>query len=142
MNSRLDEIQAAMLSERLKWLPEFTERRRQIAERYQNGINNRWVRQLARPEEQSAHVYHLFVVGSERRNELQAHLQRQQIQTLIHYPVPVHEQEPCLTIARDSRGLKNSERHAATCLSLPCHPQMTNSEVTTVISAMNSFQGT
>jgi dTDP-4-amino-4,6-dideoxygalactose transaminase len=141
MNSRLDEIQAAMLSERLKWLFEFTKRRRQIADAYHAGIKNPLVRPLASPEEPSAHVYHLFVVTCERREQLQAHLQQHQVQSLIHYPVSVHKQQPCLDIAHDPQGLAHSERHAAICLSLPCHPQMTDNDIELVISAVNSFQG-
>lgn len=141
MNSRLDEIQAAMLSERLKWLSEFTKRRRQIAGAYHAGIKNPFVRLLAFPEESSAHVYHLFVVTCERRDELQAYLQQHQVQSFIHYPVPIHKQQPCSDIARDPHGLGNSERHAAMCLSLPCHPQMTDNDIETVISVVNSFQG-
>lgn len=141
MNSRLDEIQAAMLSERLKWLPEFTKRRREIADAYHAGITSPLVRQLAPPEQPSAHVYHLFVIACERRDRLQAHLQQHQVQSLIHYPVPVHKQQPCLDIARDPQGLIHSERHAAMCLSLPCHPQMTDNDIAMVISAVNSFQG-
>ena len=140
MNSRLDEIHAAMLAERLKWLPEFTERRRKIADEYRAGIRNPLIQQLAEPEEPLAHVYHLFVVACVEREALQSHLLRHQVQALIHYPVPIHEQEPCQKIARDPQGLVNSERHAAICLSLPCHPQMTDSDVATVISAVNSFK--
>ena len=140
MNSRLDEIHAAMLSERMKWLPESTQRRREIVEAYRAGIRNPEVRLLAAPQEPSAHVYHLFVVISEQRDALQAHLQQHQIQALIHYPIPVHAQEPCKNIARDPQGLGNSERHAATCLSLPCHPHMTDKEVDAVISAVNTFR--
>lgn len=140
MNSRLDEIHAAMLAERMKWLPEFTERRRQIADAYRAGINNPLVRLLAAPEEQIAHAYHLFVISSEQRDALQAHLQANQVQALIHYPVVIHKQEPCLNIARDPQGLANSEQHAAVCLSLPCHPQMSDDDVTTVIAAVNSFR--
>ena len=140
MNSRLDEIQAAMLSERMQWLPEFTLRRRQIADAYLTGIDNPHVRLLALPEEPLAHVYHLFVVTCDQRDALQAHLQQHQVQSLIHYPIPVHQQEPCQNMARDPRGLSNSERHAASCLSLPCHPQMTDNNIATVIAAMNSFQ--
>lgn len=140
MNSRLDEIHAAMLTERLKWLPEFTERRRQISDAYRKGINNPLVRQLASPEEPLAHVYHLFVVACEQRDALHAHLQQHQVQSHIHYPITIHHQEPCLDIARDPQGLQNSERHAAICLSLPCHPQMTDSDIATVIAAINSFR--
>ncbi|HAR43980.1 MAG TPA: DegT/DnrJ/EryC1/StrS family aminotransferase [Bdellovibrionales bacterium] len=139
MNSRLDEIQAAILGERLKWLPEFSERRRQIVESYKKGILNPMVRLPAPPEEPSAHAYHLFVLTCEHRPELEAHLQKNGVQSLIHYPIPIHKQTCCGYLARDRRGLTNSEKHAATCLSLPCHPQMTSSDIATVISAVNSF---
>lgn len=141
MNSRLDEIHAAMLAERMKWLSEFTQRRRQIAESYQAGIKNPLVRLFASPEEPSAHVYHLFVVACEQRDALQMHLHQHQVQSLIHYPIPVHLQEPCKHIARDPQGLRNSELHALTCLSLPCHPQMTENDMEIVISAVNAFHG-
>jgi len=141
MNSRLDEMHAAMLSERLKWLPEFTARRRQIAMAYMDGIDTPLVRKPALPEQPSAHVYHLFVVTSDRRDALQAHLQEQGVQSLIHYPVPMHKQEPCRSLACDPQGVSNSERHAATCLSLPCHPQMSDDNINVVIAAVNSFRG-
>lgn len=140
MNSRMDEIQAAMLAVRLKWLPQFTERRRQIAGEYRSGIRNVNVQLLFPPEEPLAHVYHLFVVNCRQRDALSAHLQKQQVQSLIHYPIPVHQQKPCQDIARDPEGLSNCERHAATCLSLPCHPQMTDADIAKVISAVNIFQ--
>ena len=140
MNSRLDEIHAAILAERMKWLMEFTERRRQIAEAYRSGIINPLVRQLASPEALLAHVYHLFVVTCGQRDSLQEHLQQNHVQSHIHYPIPIHEQEPCKEMTRDPQGLKNSEQHAATCLSLPCHPQMTDNDVAEVISVVNSFR--
>lgn len=139
LNSRLDEIQAAILLARLQWLSDFTNRRRQIASAYQSGIKSAHVSLLSLPEEALAHAYHLFVIKCEKRDALQAHLQTQQVQALIHYPVPVHRQEPCLAIARDPKGLENCDRHASTCLSLPCHPQMTDQDIATVISAVNSF---
>jgi dTDP-4-amino-4,6-dideoxygalactose transaminase len=142
MNSRLDEIHAAMLAERLKWLPEFTQRRREIAQLYRSSINNNFVKFLAEPEEPDAHVYHLFVITSEYREVLQRHLTDSGVQALIHYPICIHKQQPCLDIARDPHGLKSSENHAATCLSLPCHPQMSDQDVATVIAAVNSFKCT
>lgn len=141
MNSRLDEIHAAMLAERMRWLGSFTSRRRAIANAYFDGIRNPLVRLLAKPEEESAHVYHLFVVACPERDALQVYLREQGIQTLVHYPVPVHEQAPCRDIARDPQGLACCEQHAATCLSLPCHPQMSDTEVGQVIAAVNAFGG-
>lgn len=141
MNSRLDEIQAAMLAERLKWLSEFTERRRQIAAAYRSGIQNSRISQLKPPEEIAAHVFHLYVITCEQRDALQAHLLEQQVQSLIHYPIPVHHQEPCQEIKRDPAGLARSEQHAASCLSLPCHPQMSDDDIQRVIVAVNSYKG-
>ena len=141
LNSRLDEIHAAILSERIKWLPKFTERRCKIADAYHSKIENPLVKHLARPEEKSAHVYHLFVVNCLQRAALQAHLLKNNIQSLIHYPVPIHKQRPCLEVTRDPQGLPNSEKHTSTCLSLPCHPQMTDADIENVIKSINSFKG-
>lgn len=139
MNSRLDEIQAAILTERLKWLPEFTQRRQAIARAYHKGITHPQVGLLDLPEEESAHVYHLYVVTCHNREALQLHLKAKQIQSLIHYPIPVHHQIPCRNMLRDPNGLSYSEQHANNCLSLPCHPRMDDWQVEAVISAVNSF---
>jgi dTDP-4-amino-4,6-dideoxygalactose transaminase len=141
MNSRLDEIQAAILSRRLKWLTAFTRRRREIAESYRAQLNNPAVELLGAAQEFDAHVYHLFVVTCEERDQLQAHLQSCSVQTSIHYPVAIHCEKPCAGLARDRKGLANSERHARTCLSLPCHPQMTEGQVDAVVAAVNCFAG-
>ena len=141
MNSRLDEVQAAMLSERMNWFTEFTKRRRQIAGSYHSKLDNPLVKHLIKPEQPSAHVYHLFVITCLQRDALQAHLLKKGVQALIHYPVPVHQQKPCSEIVRDPNGLNNSEKHASMCLSLPCHPQMSNTDIECVIESVNSFQG-
>lgn len=140
MNSRLDEIQAAILSVRFRWLPDFTKRRQEIASSYRAGINNPLIKLPIVPQELSSHVYHLFVIRCEMREKLQAHLQLNGIQALIHYPIPIHYQEPCINIQRDPHGLSNSEHHANTCLSLPCHPQITDDDLAKVIDAVNSFK--
>lgn len=140
MNSRLDEIQAAMLCERIKWLESFTERRREIADHYRAGINNPKIALLKAPQERSAHGYHLFVIKTDKRDILQKHLQENEVQSLIHYPVPVHYQGSCNGIKSDPKGLSVSELYASQCLSIPCHPQMTNSDVNQVIDAVNNFE--
>lgn len=140
LNSRLDEIHAAMLAVRLEWLPDFTARRRQVATLYRQGIVNPAVRLLSEPEEASAHVHHLYVLCCDDRDALQAHLHEHRVQTLIHYPIPVHHQEPMLNVRRDPNALLASETHAKTCLTLPCHPQMTDADVEHIISAVNAFQ--
>lgn len=139
MNSRLDELQAAILNARLAWLEDNTLRRQHIAQLYRQGLNNESVRLLAEPQFKTAHVFHLFVVLCDKRDELQAYLLKNGIQALIHYPIPIHDQAPCKKLARDPQGLSYSERHAKTCLSLPCHPQMSDRDVQEVINAVNNF---
>jgi dTDP-4-amino-4,6-dideoxygalactose transaminase len=139
LNSRLDEIQAAVLSERLKWLEAFTERRQEIASLYFENFSNSQVRCLAQPEEKGSHVYHLFVVLSDRREELQAYLAERNIQTLIHYPIPAHKQPPCNEIRYGVDGLSRAEYFSSCCLSLPCHPQMSDDDIEQVIQAINRF---
>ena len=140
LNSRLDELQAALLLVRMEWLEDFTKRRRQIAAAYHAGIANSAVQLLAVPAQAQSHVYHLFVVLCEERDRLSQHLKAQGIETLVHYPVPVHFQDPCKDVRGDSHGLGIAERHAAQCLSIPCHPQMNDSNVTQVIDAINAFK--
>jgi dTDP-4-amino-4,6-dideoxygalactose transaminase len=138
-NSRLDELQAALLSERLAWLDEFTERRQRIARAFDEGIRHRAIRILSAPEEPAAHVHHLYVVCTDRRAALQEHLKQTGVQTLIHYPVPVHQQASSQGFGRDPAGLAHAEAHGKQCLSLPCHPQMSDADVEHVIDSVNSF---
>jgi dTDP-4-amino-4,6-dideoxygalactose transaminase len=139
MNSRLDELQAALLTERLKWLPEFTRRRQAIAATYFKRLHHPQVAPMAAAAQAEAHVYHLFVVHCEVREALQNHLKLCGVQSLIHYPIPVHHQQPCLDVRRDPQGLPHAEAHARRCLSIPCHPQMTDADVAHVADSINSF---
>lgn len=139
MNSRLDELQAAILSVRLKWLEQFTQRRRVIAQRYQAEIHNLQIRLLASPLEQQSHAYHLFVIKCAERERLMQHLKSKGIESLIHYPIPVHLQPPSQELSRDPNGLINAESFSKECLSIPCHPNMTDEEVTAVVLALNAF---
>ncbi|UAJ71501.1 DegT/DnrJ/EryC1/StrS family aminotransferase [Synechocystis sp. PCC 7339] len=139
LNSRLDELQAVLLSVRLKWLDDFTHRRREIAKRYFQEISNPKITLLTRPKSEENHVYHLFVITTQDRNFLSSYLEKNQINTLIHYPIPIHYQKPCLQIKTDSQGLKKVESHADTCLSISCHPQMSDQQVSQVIEAINGY---
>ncbi len=139
MNSRLDEIQAAILLEKLKYLGSCTKKRRLIAQRYINKIENLKIRLLKQPTDQEQHVYHLFVVLSEKREELAKHLTELGIQSIIHYPVPAHLQKAKFEFKKDSDGLKNTEMHASNCLSIPIHPYLNDDEVNQIIAALNSF---
>jgi dTDP-4-amino-4,6-dideoxygalactose transaminase len=140
MNSRLDELQAAILRERLRFLAQWTTRRRQVARAYAAAIDNPAVRVMPLPGEPGRHVHHLFVVTCAQRDALQRHLKENEIESLIHYPLPVHLQDPCVGVRRDPAGLPQTERHAQTCLSLPCHPGLTDEMVRRVIDAVNRFR--
>ena len=140
MNSRLDELHAAILTERLSWLDRFTATRKGVAEAYYRGISNPRIGLLARPQESGSHVFHLFVVLCAERDRLGRHLAEAGIGNHSHYPVPVHRQPPCAATRTDPLGLSNAERHAEQCLSIPCHPQMTGAQVEKVIEAVNGFR--
>jgi dTDP-4-amino-4,6-dideoxygalactose transaminase len=139
LNSRLDELHAAILTERLAWLDEFIARRRAIARRYWQEIANPVIGLLASPEHPASHVHHLFVVRCVERDRLGKVLAEAGIVTVSHYPVPVHLQPPCRSVRTDPSGLPVTERHARECLSIPCHPQMSDSQVGEVVRALNEF---
>ncbi|MFA6970100.1 MAG: DegT/DnrJ/EryC1/StrS family aminotransferase [Gallionella sp.] len=140
LNSRLDELQAALLRVRLERLDGFTVRRREIARAYREGIANSQCKLLAKPIQAESHVYHLFVVSCEEREKLAQHLKSCGVETYVHYPVPVHMQAPCKELRCDPNGLSVAESHARVCLSIPCHPQMSDADVSTVIDAINAFK--
>ena len=139
LNSRLDELQAALLLARLDWLEAFTLRRQQIAQQYFVGIEHPKIQLLAPPISPENHVYHLFVVRCAERDRLSAYLKERGIASLCHYPLPIHYQKPCRDLNRDPNGLCYSEQHADQCLSIPCHPQMNEISINTVLEVINSF---
>lgn len=139
LNSRLDELQAALLSARLPWLGSQTARRREIAAAYRAGIDHPMVTLPPEPAEAASHVHHLFVVTSPAREALKLHLEAEGVQTHAHYPVPVHHQPPIFGIRHDPLGLSKAEAHSERCLSLPCHPGLSHGQVTSVIEAVNRF---
>ena len=139
LNSRLDELHAAILRVRLSWLSQCTQKRQQIAQRYFKEISNSKIELLSPPLSQENHVYHLFVVLSEERENLMLHLKENNIASLIHYPIPVHQQKPCIDMIRDPQGLTKTEEHARKCVSSPCHPYMSANDISTVIETINVF---
>ncbi len=140
LNSRLDEIHAAILTARLGWFDSFTARRKEIAKAYFDGIKNPLIRLMAEPIDSESHVYHLFVILCNERDRLSNYLREHGVDNLVHYPIPVQHQPPCKNIQRDPKGLIHAEAHAARCLSIPCHPQMTDEDVCKVIKVINAFK--
>lgn len=137
VNSRLDEIQAAALSVKLQQLDSDNERRRKIAKMYSAGIANPLV-SLPYTGKEEEHVYHIYPIFCKQREQLQQHLLDSDIETLIHYPVPPHRQAALKEL--EELELPVTEHIHACELSLPCHPAMSDSDVDTVIKAINNFK--
>lgn len=135
-NSRLDEIQAAVLDVKLKYLDEENERRKQIAERYIDGITNPAII-TPRATNREAHVFHIFPILTSRRDELQQYLATNGVQTIIHYPIPPHKQECCKEW--NAWSFPITERIHAEELSLPISPVLADDEVNEVIRLLNSW---
>lgn len=140
MNSRLDEIQATILRVKLHYLDEWNARRREIGRMYHEALS---LLPLTLPTERPAneHVYHLYVIQTARRDALQAFLADRGIQSLIHYPVPVHLQEAYHYLGYEPGSLPVTEQFAQEILSLPMHPHMEDLEVGAVIGVIREFYG-
>jgi dTDP-4-amino-4,6-dideoxygalactose transaminase len=136
-NSRLDEIQAAMLRVKLQYLEQERVRRSGIADLYLGAIQNPAV-QLPFVTSSNAHVWHLFVIRSTQRSRLQAHLSDQGVQTLIHYPIPPHQQAAYSEYKHLSYPYTEALHREV--LSLPISPVMTDAETLAVASAVNGFK--
>ena len=135
-NSRLDEIQAAILGAKLPHLDEELSARKAVAKFYMENIKNPAVRVPAL-EDWNAHVFHLFPVLCSRRDELQKFLADNGVQTLIHYPIPPHKQE-CYA-QWNTLSFPITERLAREELSLPISPVMTPQEIRAVVETVNTF---
>jgi dTDP-4-amino-4,6-dideoxygalactose transaminase len=138
VNSRLDEIQAAILRARLPRLPEWTEKRRSLARTYREALSD--VETVTVPIEcDSGHVYHLFPVLSRTRDDLQKALGEGGIETLIHYPVPIPRQ-PAFT-REDPRECPVADRICAEVISLPLYPSLDGDVVRQVARAVGTWSG-
>jgi dTDP-4-amino-4,6-dideoxygalactose transaminase len=142
INSRLDEIQAAVLNVKLKYLDNENQKRRDIANYYCDNINNK---KLILPVKNSQlkvrnfldHVWHLYVIRTGNRNELQEYLTKNGIETLIHYPVPPHKQEAFKEWNNLSFPITEQIHNEA--LSLPISPVLKRSDLEKIISVLNKF---
>ncbi len=134
-NARLDALQAAVLSAKLKRLDRWNRRRRELADRYRELLGTTplplWL--PSEPEDVES-VYHLFVVRSPRRDALRSALLANEIECGIHYPVPLHLQPACRTLGYRVGDFPESERIADTVLSLPMHPHLKENELERIAS--------
>ncbi len=137
LNSRLDEIQAAVLDVKLQYIDRDNKRRREIAKQYIAEINNPKIILPEYPTDENEHVWHIFVVRTAERDNLQQYLAENNVQTLIHYPIPPHKQEAYKEW--NNLSFPVTEQIHSEVLSLPISPVMNLKEVKVVIELMNKF---
>lgn len=138
-NCRLDEIQAAMLLVNLEQLPLWTEQRRHLANRYNNAL--RGVVKVPDEGPGEYHVYQTYVIRSERRDELQRHLQSKGVEALIHYATPIHLQPPALKMGFMKGDFPKTEKMCEEILSLPLYPGLSEENQDEVIREIKGFYG-
>lgn len=136
LNSRLDEIQSAVLDVKLKYLDQDTQRRKDVARYYIENIKHPDII-LPIVNDWNAHVFHLFTIRSNRRDELQSYLAKNGVQTLIHYPIPPHQQK-CYT-EFNGLSLPITEKIHSEELSLPISQVITDTEIELMINLINQF---
>ena len=134
-NSRLDELQAAILNTKLPYLKAWNQRRREIASRYHQAFSAVGITcPLGHPER--FHVYHLYVIRVRSRDRFQELLQQQGISTIIHYPIPVHLQASYSECREQGKYLPVTEKLAGEIISIPLYPELTDEEIDYIIEAV------
>ncbi|MGB9910962.1 MAG: DegT/DnrJ/EryC1/StrS family aminotransferase [Candidatus Hydrothermia bacterium] len=136
-NSRLDALQAAFLSVKLKYIDMWNERRRQIASLYNKELSP-FVK-VPYVDDGNEHIYHQYTIRTEKRDNLMEFLNKKNINTQVHYPIPLHLQPALSFLGYKEGDLPVAERAAKEVLSLPIFPEMTDSEVEYVIESVKEF---
>jgi dTDP-4-amino-4,6-dideoxygalactose transaminase len=137
VNSRLDSIQAASLSVRLRYLDEWNQRRRALARRYSEGLSE--VVGVPSAREGNQPVFHQYVIRTERRDALRAHLAARGIGTEIYYPIPLHLQKALGPDCGKPGDCPGAEQAAARALALPIFPELEDGEAARVVAAIRDF---
>lgn len=139
INSRLDELQAAILRVKLKYLDSWNKKRKNIAEIYDNSIR---AVDIIKPIEASygSHVYHLYVIRKSKREKLQNYLKQKGVTTLIHYPIPVHLQKAYEDLGAKEGVFPISENCSKEVLSLPIYPELEKEEIIKIVDLINNFK--
>lgn len=138
-NSRLDEIQAAFLRVKLPYLNKWNEYRRAVAKRYLTEINNPLIKLPLPTINEYSHIYHVFVIRCDKRDALEAYLNKKGIKTVKHYPTPIHLQMAYQDLNLKKGYLPIAEEISRTVLSIPMYYGITNDQVDYVIDAINEF---
>ena len=137
VNSRMDEIQAGILNEKIDYLDTWNKMRSLIANRYEKEINNPKIKKLKRIKSKKDSFY-LYVIQSRFRNKLITHLNNNNIKSIIHYPILSYNQKINYKFIK-LENCRNAETLSKTCLSIPCHPFLKNKEINQIIKTLNEF---
>lgn len=138
-NSRLDELQAAFLDVKLQYLDKWNARRKEVANRYFNEINNPLIKMPLKPDKDYDHIYHVFVIRCDRRDELEKYLTDKGIGTVKHYPIPMHLQGAYAELGIKEGELPIAEEISKTVLSIPMYYGIDEEQISYVINTINSF---
>lgn len=139
INSRLDEIQAAFLNKKLEHFDELLEDRKRIAKRYLTEIKNPKIQLPKTKFELESHIWHLFVVATEKRDEFKEYLHQHGIGTIIHYPEPPHLSKTYAYLNHQVGDYPITETYANTILSLPFYNYMSDEEIDYVVKVINAY---
>lgn len=140
-NSRLDEMQAAFLRVKLPELDKWNADRVRVANKYFEGINNPLISLPLKPDETFGHIYHVFVIRCDKRDELEKYLADNGIVTVKHYPIPMHLQDCYKDLGIKEGELPIAEKISNTVLSIPMYYGITDEQVDYVIDVLNAFEG-
>ena len=138
-NARLDSLQAAILSVKLPHLANWNARRQANAAAYRELLDGVGDLRMQTVATDSTHIYHLFIVESARRDELQKHLSDRGVQTGIHYPIPIHLQPAYAELGYSQGAFPNAERLADTMLTLPMFPELEREQIEYVVDTVREF---
>ena len=138
-NYRMDGLQGAVLSVKLKYLQEWTDKRNDIARRYSVGLKDIDGLQVPHVLDNAVSAFHLYVIHTEKRDELIKYLQEQGVSTGLHYPIPIHLQKAYKKLNHKKGDFPITEKNAAQCLSLPMFPELEDKFVNEVIEILNHF---
>jgi len=138
-NYRMEAIQGAVLSVKLKYLPQWTERRRAVAAKYRDMLQD--VDQIVLPKEMpyAKHVYHLFVIRAQQRDDLRVFLEQKEVDTGLHYPIPLHLQKAFQHLGYKRGDFPVAEKLADDILSLPIYPELTTQQIEYVCDSIREF---
>ena len=139
-NSRLDTIQAAILNVKLKYLNGWTQKRKAVAQKYNEIFEIAGLTQIVKfPKAAKGHVFHQYVIEVDNRDQLASYLKQEGIATAIYYPLPLHLQECFITLGYQEGDLPAAEQAAKKVLALPIDPELTTDEITHIVNTIKDY---